>query len=155
MSAAATGFMAWLDNRGGFRQSSEEMLAIRAVRRFIEFHGESRFTPLDEWAKKVEGSQASYQPDTVPAGEPDPAGTEKKKLTVLRLTVSGIASRCLRILLSTGYWRIRGVRSASRPTRASLRKAWPSLVICGKTAITIGVIAPSRCRPNSGLRDRQ
>ena len=102
MSAAATGFMAWLDNRGGFRQSSEEMLAVRAVRRFIEFHGESRFTPLDGWAKKVEGSQASYQQDTVRAGEPDPAASEKNKTD--RPTFNRVGYRKSLSENSAEYW---------------------------------------------------
>ena len=44
--AARACFAAWMDGRGGCA-AAEEMTAIRRVRRFIEEHGESRFTRWD------------------------------------------------------------------------------------------------------------
>lgn len=44
--AAAACFRAWLKNRPGGAGSAEDAAAIAAVRRFLEAHGEARFTPL-------------------------------------------------------------------------------------------------------------
>ena len=45
--AAKICFKAWLVNRGG-TQSQERIQALKQVKTFIEAHGESRFTNLDE-----------------------------------------------------------------------------------------------------------
>lgn len=47
VEAAKTCFGAWLQNRGGTGHAEDEA-AVAAVMRFIELHGESRFTPLDQ-----------------------------------------------------------------------------------------------------------
>ena len=44
LKAAATCFLAWLTERGGV-EAGEVTTGIAQVRRFIELHGESRFTP--------------------------------------------------------------------------------------------------------------
>lgn len=38
-------FLAWIETRGG-NQAAEEVRALAQVRRFLELHGESRFTPV-------------------------------------------------------------------------------------------------------------
>ena len=47
-------FIAWLECRGG-NQASEEVRALAQVRRFLESHGESRFSPM-----KLEGIEESH-----------------------------------------------------------------------------------------------
>lgn len=47
IAAARQCFLAWIEHRGG-TESLEAEAAVRQVRRFIENHGESRFTPWEE-----------------------------------------------------------------------------------------------------------
>ena len=52
-------FNAWLETRGG-SQASEEVRALAQVRRFLELHGESRFTPVNQ-----EGIEDNFSPRTI------------------------------------------------------------------------------------------
>jgi len=52
-------FNAWLETRGG-SQASEEVRALAQVRRFLELHGESRFTPVNQ-----NGIEDTFSPRTI------------------------------------------------------------------------------------------
>ena len=56
-SAARTCFMAWIDGRGGVSNQEADQ-AIAQVRRFLETHGESRFTAWDEMSDSYDGYDA-------------------------------------------------------------------------------------------------
>lgn len=62
MRAARVCFSAWLGARDGGAGSAEDAAAIAAVRRFIEAHGEARFTPL---LRAADGGDAEPERATI------------------------------------------------------------------------------------------
>ena len=64
MNAAISGLQAWISARGG-TGAGEDARAVSAVRRFIEQHGESRFTTIQAASQQPE----NYRQDTEARGD--------------------------------------------------------------------------------------